>query len=101
MVFPEECERLKSEFSKLKYPRHLIDSTVKIFINLKVAAQSSLWSKSTTENTTQVVMPFKVQDSANSVKRSQCEAPDYCPTSVYELQYCPGVPDKLAKASTR
>jgi len=27
--FTEECDRLKSVFSKLKYPKHLVDSTVK------------------------------------------------------------------------
>ena len=57
--FTEECERLKSVFSKLKYPKHLVDSTVKTFLNLKVANQSPLLSKSTTENTTGVVIPFK------------------------------------------
>ena len=66
--FTEECERLKSAFSKLKYPKHLVDSTVKTFLNLRVADQSSLRSKSTTENTTRVVIPFKDQESANIVK---------------------------------
>ena len=46
--FTEECERLKSVFSKLKYPKHLVDSSVKTFLNLKVANQSPLLSK--TEN---------------------------------------------------
>ena len=49
--FTEECERLKSVFSKLKYPKHLVDSTVKTFLNLKVADQPPLLSKSTTEKT--------------------------------------------------
>ena len=31
--FTEECERLKSVFSKLKYPKHLVDSTVKTFVS--------------------------------------------------------------------
>ena len=66
--FTEECERLKSVFSKLKYPKHLVDSTVKTFLNLKVADQPPLLSKSTTENTTRVVIPFKDQESANIVK---------------------------------
>jgi len=55
-------------FSKLKYPKHLVDSTVKTFLNSRVTDQSSLRSKSTTENTTWVVIPFKDQDSANIVK---------------------------------
>ena len=66
--FTEECERLKSVFSKLKYPEHLVDSTVKNFLNLRVADQSLLRSKSTTENTTRVVIPFKDQECANIVK---------------------------------
>ena len=56
--FTEECEQLKSVFSKLKYPKQLVDSTVKTFLNLKVADQPSSRSRSTTENTTQVVIPF-------------------------------------------
>ena len=56
-------------FSKLKYPKHLVDSTVETFLNLKVANQSPLLSKSMTENTTRVVIPFKdQQDSVNIVK---------------------------------
>ncbi|XP_068750815.1 uncharacterized protein [Montipora capricornis] len=66
--FTEECERLKSVFSKLKYPKHLVDSIVKNFLNLRVADQSPLQSKSTTDNTTRVVIPFKDQESANIVK---------------------------------
>ena len=53
---------------KLKYPKHLVDSTVKTLLNLRVADQSLLRSKSTTENTTRVVIPFKDQESANIVK---------------------------------
>ena len=66
--FTEECERLKSVFSKLKYPKHLVDSTVKTFLSLKVADQPSSRSRSTTENTTRVVIPFNDQASANIVK---------------------------------
>ena len=66
--FTEKCERLKSVFSKLKYPKHLVDSTVKTFLNSKVADQPSSPSRSTTENTTRVVIPSKDQESANIVK---------------------------------
>ena len=38
------------------------------FLNLRVADQSLLRSKSTTKNTTRVVIPFKDQESANIVK---------------------------------
>ena len=45
-----------------------MDSTVKNSLNLRVADQSLLRSKSMTENTTRVVMPFKDQEPANIVK---------------------------------
>ena len=43
----------------MKYPKQLVDSTVKTFLNLRVPDQSSLRFKSTTENTTWVVTPLK------------------------------------------
>ena len=66
--FTEECDRLKSVFSKLKYPKHLVDSTVRTFLISRVTDQSLLQSKSTTENTIRVIIPFKYQVSANIVK---------------------------------
>ena len=66
--FTEECDRLKSVFSKLKYPKHLVDSTVKTFLISRVTDQSLLQSESTTENTIRIVIPFKDQISANIVK---------------------------------
>ena len=66
--FLEECERLTSVLSELNNPKHLVDSTVKTFLNLRVADQSLLRSKFTTENTTPVVIPFKDQVSANIMK---------------------------------
>ena len=67
--FSEECERLKSMFSRLKYPQQLINSTINTFVNLRVADQQSPQaSTEMAENVTRVVMPFKDQDSANIVK---------------------------------
>ena len=43
----------------MKYPMQLVDSTVKTFLNLTVADQSSLQFKSTTENITRVVIPLR------------------------------------------
>ena len=37
--FSEECERLKSLFSRLKYPQHLINSTINTFVNSRVTDQ--------------------------------------------------------------
>ena len=45
-----------------------MDSTIETFVNLRVADQSLMQSKSTTENTTWVIIPFKDQESANIVK---------------------------------
>ena len=42
LYFSEECERLKSLFSSLDYPHHLINSTINTFINSRVADQQPL-----------------------------------------------------------
>ena len=70
LYFSEEFERLKSLFSSLDYPHHLINFTIKTFINSRVADQQPLQvSGSLTGNdVTRVVIPFKDQDSANIVK---------------------------------
>ena len=60
--FSEECERLKSLFSRLDYPHHLINSAVNTFINSRVADQQPL------HDMTRVVIPLKDQDSTNIVK---------------------------------
>ena len=39
LYFSEECERLKSLFSRLDYPHRLINSTSNAFINSRVADQ--------------------------------------------------------------
>ena len=69
-IFSDECERLKSVFSRLKYPLHLINSTINSFINSRVADQQSPQaSPAMVENdVTRVVIPFKDQDSADIVK---------------------------------
>ena len=71
LYFSEECERLKSLFSNLDYPHHLINSTIKTFINSRVADQQPLQVSGslTGNNVTRVVIPFKDQDSANIVKK--------------------------------
>ena len=56
--FTEECERLKSVFAKLKYPKHPVDIIVKPLLNLRVTDQST---KTTTENTARVVIPFNTR----------------------------------------
>ena len=68
--FSEECERLKSLFSRLDYPRHLINSTINTFVNSRVSDQQPLQAsgKMAGNDVTRIVIPFKDQDSANIVK---------------------------------
>jgi len=89
-----ECERLKSVFSRLKYPRHLINSTINTFVNSRVADQQS--PKASTEmakNVTRVVIPFKDQDSANIVKPKLKDLSVKLQTTIQPVfENCPGVP---------
>ena len=68
--FSEECERLKSLFSRLDYPHHLINSTINTFVNSRVADQQPLQAsgKLAGNDVTRVVIPFKDQYSADIVK---------------------------------
>ena len=68
--FSDECERLKSVFSRLKYPLHLINSTINTFINSRVADQQTPQASPVMENdVTRVIIPgFKDQVSADIVK---------------------------------
>ena len=68
--FSEECEFLKSLFSRLDYPYHLINSTINTFVNSRVVDQQLLQAsgKLAGNDVTRVVIPFKDQDSANIVK---------------------------------
>ena len=63
-------ERLKSLFSRLDYPHHLINSTINTFVNSRVADQQPLHAsgKLAGNDVTRVVIPFKDQDCANIVK---------------------------------
>ena len=69
-IAEEECERLKSLFSSLDYPHHLINSTINTSINSRVAhqqpSQASGWLAG--NYVTRVVIPLKDQDSADIVK---------------------------------
>ena len=42
LYFSEECERLKSLFSRLDYPHHLTNSAINTFIYSRVADQQPL-----------------------------------------------------------
>ena len=65
----DECKRLKTAFSRLKYPKHLVNSTIKSFVDSKVCDQQRPLSPAKeTDDTVRVVLPFKDQISADIVK---------------------------------
>ena len=67
--FSDECDRLKTVFSRLKYPKHL-DSTLKSFVDSKVCDQQQpLSPPQGTDDTIREVLPFKVQISADIVRK--------------------------------
>ena len=63
-------DRLKTVFSRLKYPKHLVNSTIKSFIDSKVCdRQRPLSPPQETGDTIRVVLPFKDQISGDIVKK--------------------------------
>ena len=68
--FSDECDRLNSVFSRLKYPKQLVNSTIKRFVDSKVCDQPRpLSTAQETDNMVRVVLPFKDQNSAEFVKK--------------------------------
>ncbi|XP_068755893.1 uncharacterized protein [Montipora capricornis] len=70
----DECDRLKTVFLRLKYPKHLsrliLNSTIKSFVDSKVCDQQQPLSPSQEkDDTIQVVLPFKDQISADIVRK--------------------------------
>ena len=61
--FTDECERLEIMFCKLKYPQHMVKTTIRRFTNSRITAQST-----NDENLVKVVLPFKDQRSADIVR---------------------------------
>ena len=68
--FSDECHRLETVFSRLKYPKHLINSTIKSFVDSKVCdRQQPLSPSQETDGTIRLVLPFKDQISADIVRK--------------------------------
>ena len=68
--FFDECDRLKTVSSRLKYPKHLVNSTIKSFVDSKVRDQQQLLSPAKeTDDMVRVILPFKDQISADIVKK--------------------------------
>ena len=67
--FSEECDRLKGIFHNLKYPKPLVETTIKRFVERRVSIQEPCPSSDVPSETVRVVLPFKDQSSANYVKQ--------------------------------
>ena len=68
--FSDECDRLKTVISLLKYPKHLVNSTIRSFVDSKVCDQQKpLPPSQKTDDTIRVVLPFKDQISADILKK--------------------------------
>jgi len=60
--FSDECDCLKTVFSRLKYPKHLVYSTIKSFVDSKVCDQQQPLSPAReTDDWIRVALPFKDQ----------------------------------------
>ncbi|XP_068724470.1 uncharacterized protein [Montipora capricornis] len=69
-LFHLECERLKETFSRLHYPVPLLQSAIRDFVTAKVSGD--VRSKQTCDDKkapVRIILPFKDQRSANSVRR--------------------------------
>ena len=65
----DECNQLKTAFSCLKYPKHLVNSTIKNVVDSKVCDQQRPLSQAKeTDDKVRMVLPFKGQISADTVK---------------------------------
>ena len=67
--FSVECDRLKESFLKLKYPQHLIDSTVSTFVTSMIIEQPSNSKNNEEKNVVRIVLSFKDQKSADKVRK--------------------------------
>ncbi|XP_068685125.1 uncharacterized protein [Montipora foliosa] len=66
-LFHQECERLKEIFTSLYYPEPLIQNTIKVFIEMKVAG-STRPPQQAGEIPVRIPLPFKDQRSANKLR---------------------------------
>ena len=70
-LFHQECERRLTEtFSRLHYPVPLLQSTIRDFVTAKVSGDVGSSQKCDDRGTpVRIILPFKDQRSANSVRR--------------------------------
>ena len=69
-LFHQECERLTETFSRLHYPVPLLQSTIRDFVTAKVSGDVRSFQKCDDKKApVRIILPFKDQRSANSVRR--------------------------------
>ena len=69
-AFNEECDKLRSIFSRLDYPIGLINSSIDMFIQNQQNITTTEPEKKTDHgNTIRIVLPFKDQIAANAVRK--------------------------------
>ena len=65
-----KCDRLKTVFLRLKFPKHHVNSTIKSFVDSRVCDQQQPLSPShEIDDTIRVVLPFKDRISADIVRK--------------------------------
>ena len=67
-LFHEECIRFKTLFLQLAYPEHLIQSMISNFITSKQTPAPEPRESTPGLQSVRIVLPFKEQKSADSVK---------------------------------
>ena len=67
--FSKECDRLRGVFHNLNYPKPLVETTIKRFVERRISYQEPCPSPDVPSETVRVVLPFKGQPSANYVKQ--------------------------------
>ena len=67
-LFNEECERLRKIFVRLRYPASLLDNIIKKFTDQQ-RGHPAAEEINIKENIVRVILPFKDQKSADSVRR--------------------------------
>ncbi|KAK3742274.1 hypothetical protein QZH41_003299 [Actinostola sp. cb2023] len=67
--FSKECERLKDLFCQLQYPARLVDFVISQFLTTVTAERVDHSREEPGETTTRIVLPFKDQKAADSVRR--------------------------------
>lgn len=67
--FSEECDRLRGVFHNLKYPKPLVETTIKRFVERRISSADPCPSPDVPSEIVRLVLPFKDQSSANHVKQ--------------------------------